>query len=312
MASVCSVTGPVAPASLDQVLAHEHLIIDYGQMAGAGRGIDSTLRDRCVHILRELRRAGVGTVVDCTPPGYGRDLRLLAELSRESGVHIVASTGSFCEQWCAQPRDVAKADVDRLAQRFVDDLRAPAPSAGVIKVATSHDAMTVNERKLLRAAASAHRVTDAPIVSHTTDGLGLEQLDLFAREGVEPAAVLISHVCAGTESVEYAVEIARCGAYVGFDRIGHAAHDTTHWTRIISRLLEEGLADRVVLSHDSVQRFDGPAEIASNTFSDPLYINREFLPILARYGVSPGVQWQMTHRNPRRWLAREEYPDEVE
>lgn len=308
MAPVRSVTGPVAPASLGQVLAHEHLIIDYGQMAGTGREVDDSQREHCVQILRELRKAGVGTFVDCTPPGYGRDLPLLAELSRASGMHIVASTGSFCEQWSAQPLDVATADLDQLAQRFIDELRMPTPSAGVIKVATSHDAITANEGKLLRAAAIAHRLTDVPIVSHTTDGLGLEQLDLYAREGVEPTAVLVSHVCAGTEAVEYAVEIARRGAYVGLDRIGHAAHDMAHWTHIVSRLLEEGLADRVVLSHDSVQRFDGPAEIAGHTFRDPLYINREFLPALARQGVSSEVQRLMTHENPRRWLAREEMP----
>src|SRR3712207_7301598 len=44
-------------------------------------------------LLRRLREAGIGTLVDCTPPGYGRDLGLLAQLSRESGVTIVASTG---------------------------------------------------------------------------------------------------------------------------------------------------------------------------------------------------------------------------
>jgi phosphotriesterase-related protein len=154
----------------------------------------------------------------------------------------------------------------------------------------------------------ASRLTGAPIVSHTTGGLGLEQLDLFEGEGLEPSSVLVSHVCGESEPVEYAVAIARRGAYVGLDRIGHSAHDISHWAGIVTRLIDEGLERNVILSHDSVQRFHGPEAIFRHVFRDPSFINREFLPELLRLGVSQETLRLVTRANPRRWLSREEAP----
>lgn len=300
-----SVTGTLEGPSLGQVLPHEHLVIDYGQMAGTPTAVDEQTKGRCHEVLQQLRQLGVGTVVDCTPPGYGRDLDLLAQLSRETEVRIVASTGSFCEQWHPQPADVAQATVGDLAARFTDELTGAAGRCGVIKVATSHAQITPNEEKLLLAAAATHRATGSPIVSHTTDGLGVEQLDLYASEGVDLPAVLVSHVCSGAEPVDYAIEIAKRGALVGLDRIGHNTHDADHWIDIIRQLHRAHLLDRVLLSHDSVQRFSGPDQIAGHTFSDPTYLNRQFLPALTRAGIPTEAIRQMTHANPQRWLLRE-------
>jgi predicted metal-dependent phosphotriesterase family hydrolase len=298
-----SVTGPLPSDGLGQVLTHEHLLIDYGQMGGAATPVTAEILAQCRSVLVALREIGVGTVVDCTPPGYGRDLALLAELSRTTGVRLVASTGSFCEQWHPQPADVSAAPADVLAERFVRELEEG--GCGVIKVATSHDAITANEEKLLVAAAAAHRTTGAPIVSHTTDGMGLEQLALYLSEGVALDAVLVSHVCSGSEPFDYALELAAKGAVLGLDRVGHAGHDLDHWVSLILELRRAGLLRQVTLSHDSVQRFVGPAQIAGHTFSDPTVVTTQLVPLLQRAGLSAEETGLMTHDNPRRWLLRE-------
>jgi predicted metal-dependent phosphotriesterase family hydrolase len=297
-----SVTGAWDPATPGIVLPHEHLVIDYGEMVGRITPVDAALRARCLEVLHRMRAVGIGTIVDCTPPGYGRDLALLADLSRASGVAILASTGSFCEEWHPQPQRIADASVEELVEMFVAELTDGDVACGTIKVATSAGAMTPREEKLLTAASAGHRQTGAPIVSHTTGGLGLEQLDIFVDGDVEPAAVLVSHVCSADEPPDYAVEIARRGAYVGFDRLGHDAHDLEHWARLVQRMHREGVADRVLLGHDSVQQFTGPGAIAGHTFSDPTYLITTFLPALADFGVPPEVQHLMTQENPRRWL----------
>lgn len=298
-----SVTGPLPADGLGQVLTHEHLLIDYGQMGDAATPVTDEVRDRCRSVLVGLRDIGVGTVVDCTPPGYGRDLSLLAELSRQTGVRLVASTGSFCEQWHPQPAEVSAAPADVLAERFVGELEDGA--CGVIKVATSHDAITANEEKLLLAAAAAHRASGAPIVSHTTDGMGLEQLELYLSEGVALDAVLVSHVCSGSEPFDYALELAAKGAVLGLDRVGHAGHDLDHWVSLILVLKQAGLLRQVTLSHDSVQRFVGPEQIAGHTFSDPTVVTTRLVPALRRAGLTAEETRLMTHDNPRRWLLRE-------
>lgn len=303
--SVQTVTGTRLHGDVGVVLPHEHLVIDYGMMEGRPTPVEPQLVQRCVDVLVSLHEAGVGVIVDCTPPGYGRDLELLRELSTASGVRIVASTGSFCEQWHPQPAEVAAASADELTTRFTGEL-GPDEGCGVIKVATSRDVITPNEEKLLMAGARTHRATGAPIVSHTTEGLGLEQLDIYEREGADLSRVLISHVCSGSEPWDYAVAIARRGAYVGLDRLGHAAQGVDHWLRLIGHLKDAGVLHRVLLSHDSVQRFTGPEEIASHTFSDPTFLVREFLPALRKHGLTHNEVTLITETNPRRWLLGEE------
>lgn len=281
------------------VLPHEHLVIDYRQMSGGSAPISLDLEDRCVDRLVALRDAGVQALVDCTPPGYGRDLAFLRAVSLRSGIHIIASTGTFCEQWHPQPAWVTAAGVDGAADAFVAEL---ARSCGVIKVATSATP-TPADLAGIRAAAGAHLRTGAPIVSHTTAGFGLEQLDLFAEAGVDPSAVLVSHVCADAEPVDYALAIARRGAYVGFDRIGHDAHADSYWIALIRRLCDEGVGDRVLLSHDSVQQFTGPDAIAGHTFSHLLHLTTTFTELAVASGIGASDLHSMTVRNPLAWLA---------
>jgi phosphotriesterase-related protein len=296
---VRSVLGPVELDDERVVLPHEHVIIDYRQKEGAAPPPDRVDEDGAVAVLERLAASGVQAVVDCTPPGYGRDLDFLRVVSRRSGVHVVASTGTFCEQWSPVPPWVAAADSDRLAAVFAAELER---GCGVIKVATSAR-MAPIELTALTAASLAHAATGASIVSHTTGGLGLEQLDVFERNGVDLTAVLVSHVCAADEPAQYAVEIARRGAYVGLDRVGHASHGDQHWVDVWRTLLEKGLGDRVLLSHDSVQRFDGPEAIAAHTYRGIDHITGGFRRHALGAGIDPDTFHEVTVRNPLRWLS---------
>jgi predicted metal-dependent phosphotriesterase family hydrolase len=307
--TVVAVRGERGHRQLGQVLPHEHLVIDYGELAGTPTPPDDATRAACARTMAELHACGVDTVVDCTPPGYGRRPELLLELSEASGIDIVMSTGSFCEQWAPQPAKVAAASIHELRDWFVRELDEGVGGirAGVIKAATSQDTIRPNEDKLLRAAARAQRATGAAIVSHTTAGLGLEQLAIYEAEGADLTRVLISHVGFEPDPQPYAIEIARRRAYVGLDRVGHRHfYPDEHWVRLVEALADAGHLDRILLSHDSVQRFTGPAEIAAHTFSEPWYLTRHFLPQLAARGFSDNQLRQMTVDNPSRWLAGEE------
>lgn len=293
-------------AELDPALAvlpHEHVVIDYRQKEGAASPPTLATEDDCVRVLKDLPLLGIQAIADCTPPGYGRDLDFLRRVSERSGIHIIASTGTFCEQWSDQPAWVRNATVEGLAAAFVAELNR---GCGVIKVATSHGEATGNELKAIRAAAQAHRDTGAPIVSHTTGSLGIEQAELYGELGVDLGKVLISHVCADEEPPEYAIDIARRGAFVGFDRIGHASHTDEHWIQLIQKLLAEGLAGSILLSHDSVQQFKGPEAIAGHTFSDISYLSGSFRHRALEAGLQRDIFAQLTTANPLRWLASNE------
>ena len=48
---------------------------------------------KAVDQLKVMKTAGIHTVVDLTPYDVGRDIRFLEEVSRQSGMHMIASTG---------------------------------------------------------------------------------------------------------------------------------------------------------------------------------------------------------------------------
>jgi len=302
---VNSVTGPVELDATGIILAHEHLVIDYGQMRGEAPPVASHEEDACVAAMALAHEAGVRVVVDCTPPGYGRDLALLRTVSRRSGVVIVASTGTFCEQWHPQPPWVQRSSRSELAAAFVAELRR---ECGVIKVAISA-VPTSNELRALDAAADAHRETGARIVCHTTGGFGVEALQRLVAAGVPSGAVLVSHVCAADEPTEDALAIARLGAFVGLDRIGHAGHDDDHWISIVGALREEGLQGRVLLSHDSVQVFRGPEPIAGHTVSNPVDLLGSFTRRARQLGLSGDELRGFLSINPLTWLTAKERPE---
>lgn len=311
---VRTVLGEVALADLDGViLPHEHLLIDYADLLGVPRAtVDDALLDEVCGSVQRAAEAGVGLLVDCTPPGYGRYLDVMREVSRRTGVHVVAATGSFCEAWAPLPAWIRGLDIEELTDLFVRELRHGAGGttwpAGVIKAATGPEA-TPRELRVLQAAARASLATGAPVVSHTTGGLGPLQLDTYGAEGLPAHRVLISHVGFEDDPHAYVLELTARGAYVGLDRIGHHHfHPDHHWIALLETLREADRLDRALLSHDAVVRFSGPEDIAAHTFSDHAYLPRVFVPALRDAGFSTVEIDRLVVDNPRRWLSGQEDP----
>jgi predicted metal-dependent phosphotriesterase family hydrolase len=304
-----TVCGPIEDDELGFLLPHEHLVVDHSEVLGRPAAlVDDDTIQRVVDALSQAYTHGVRTIVDCTPPRYGRYLDLMAEVSRRTGVHIVAATGSFCESWGPLPPAVTGRSVEELADGFCRELTESAGStrlrAGVIKAATS-PTITPAERKVLLAAGRASARTGAAIVSHTSGGEGTAQLDIYEAAGTDPARVMISHVGLEADPLSYALQLLARGVWIGLDKIGRHVPDD-HWSHLVLGLRDAGHLDRVLLSHDVVQRFTGPEHVAAATFEDYSYLPRVFLPKLAAAGLSPAELEMLTVHNPRRWLSGEE------
>ncbi|MBW2092582.1 MAG: aryldialkylphosphatase, partial [Deltaproteobacteria bacterium] len=116
MAVINSVLGPLDTSRLGYTLTHEHILVcppggylDYPEILGP-----DPLK-RVVKTLKEAKEAGVDTIVDATTLDLGRDIRLLAEASRQSGVNIIACTG----WWLEFPRFFEGVSADQLAEMFI-------------------------------------------------------------------------------------------------------------------------------------------------------------------------------------------------
>jgi len=309
---VRTLNGDVPASSLGRTLVHEHFTVDWGEMLGRPKvpfEYDAML-SRILEHLRQLAAVGIGALAECTPYGCGRYVDLFRDVARQSPVKIVASTGFFHESWCPMHPVARVMDTDMMAELFVREITEGMGDtlvrAGLIKCATGEGRVSEKEEQVLRAAARARRRTGCPILAHTTNGLGLEQLDIFASEGVAAEEVIISHVGFEPDPLEYSERLLRRGANVSFDRIGHAAFfPDEHWVRVVGNALRKGYVRQVMLSHDAGIWVHGlESASGAKTFDDFTYISRVFLPRLQREaGITDAQVGIMLEENPRRVLA---------
>jgi phosphotriesterase-related protein len=314
MASIVrTLTGDVPPSALGRTLIHEHLVLDWGEMLGRPKVLDfdyDALVDRIVSKLDVVAAVGIGAMTECTPFGCGRYFDLYRDIARRSPVKIIASTGFFHETWSPIHPYAALMDSDMMADLFVREITegmgGTLTRAGLIKCATGEGRITPKEEQVLRAAARARRRTGCPIITHTTNGLGQEQLDIFESEGVAPEEVIISHVGFEANPLESSERLLRRGANVSFDRIGFAAFlPDEHWIELVGNAVGKGYARQIMLSHDAAVLAHGlPSASGEKTWDDYTYISRVFLPRLQREAhVTDEQVHAMLEENPQRVLA---------
>lgn len=204
-----TVLGDIPPDRLGFCDAHEHVLIGPSFATHSHPDFLREATDPAVAELREFASAGGQSMVDAMPCSAGREILKLADISRRSGVHIIASTGLHLGKYYEPGHWSERYSAGSLADLFDDDItigidrhdyRGPLIErtphrAGVIKIATDNDRPGERDRRLLAAAAQAHVRTGCPILTHTEAGIGAEtQIDILLSAGVAPAALTISHL----------------------------------------------------------------------------------------------------------------------
>jgi phosphotriesterase-related protein len=279
---VRTVLGDIDPAALGITYAHEHLVIDGGRPVLMEPDFDLADVDAMATEVGAAVELGLGSAIDAMPCDAGRNAAKLAELSRRTGLHVVAPTGLHHERYYGPAHWSHRLDVEVLAGLFVADIEdgidandysgpvvARTPHrAGVIKVAGSDGGPSERDRRVFEAAAIAHRRTGAPILTHCERGTGaLEQVRCLVDLGVDVGHMALSHVDKVVDR-GYHREIAATGATLEYDgsfRWGDAPNGTLD---LLAGMAEDGLLDRVMLGMDAARR-----------------------GYYAVYGGSPGLTW---------------------
>lgn len=314
---VNTVLGPVSSANLGATLPHEHLIF-----AAPGYETDSTFRcDReerlmtAIDALKKLKAAGISTFVDNTPIDMGRQVDFMADASKGSGVNIICATGLYTEhgRLSGFPTYYKFRRMEEIAEIYIEEIthgigpRKIKP--GVIKCATGGPKEFMeNERKAFVAAARAHKAKGVPITTHTTNGLGSEQLELLEAEGVDPRRVIIGHCCYPAD-MAYHLKVLKRGAFIGLDRIGGFVSDELVAAMIIG-LVSVGYGGQILISHDHVLwRIGYTSKTLMPDWTEEeesqrrwTYIPETLLPKLKRFGVSEEAIRTITMENPRRFF----------
>jgi len=247
-ATARTVLGDIAPAELGLTNAHDHLFISSPQLPG--QELDDP--DAALGELHSFAALGGQAVIQWTPWGMGQRLEELPELSRRSGVHIVAATGMHQAKHY-DPDELARAYTD-LAAVFVQQLTSGPVRAGLIKIAGAFHHLDTHARYVLAAAAEAHHATGAPIGVHLEAGTAAAAVlgELTVTRGVAPDRIILGHLHRFPDSAVHR-QVAAAGAFVGFEGPSRA-HHATDWRllEIIGALVDAGYGDRILLGGDTV------------------------------------------------------------
>lgn len=293
-----TVSGPVPVSALGVVDAHDHLFLRTPALPGDE--FDDLARS--TDEARDGLASGLGTIVDVTPIGLGRQPAHLRAISDATGLLIVGATGYHRDAHYPEGHWVHDAPVELLAERIVSDIERgmhpddwknagadpDAARAGVIKVGASYHRASDGERRRLEAAAIGSRAGGVPILVHTEIGtFGHEIIDLLGDHGVAPERIILAHLDRNPDA-ELHTEIAARGAWLEYDTIGRTKYrPDSEILDLIEAVAGEGHLDRLLLGLDLGRRL-----------------------MLRAYGGGPGLRYLMDRFVPR--LRRRIGEDAVE
>jgi phosphotriesterase-related protein len=300
-----TINGPVSVESLGLSLPHEHLFTDLrgpGAPGYAEADSDDVVRAMSPY-LAEASDVGVTLLVECTPPGVGRNIGMLRRLAETTPIHIVAATGAYREAFLtAAIRDMPlEAVVHLWTGELTEGIEGTSSRAGFIKLAVSDDGITALEARNLRAAALTSQRTGAVIASHTRGGkLAHEEMDLLEAAGLTLERFIWVHAQNEPDHAVHA-EVARRGAWVELDAIGAEGRLEIHLEATLA-LLEAGYVDHILLSHDA--GWYQPGQPGGLPFSQGrrgyTALVDQFLPALRARGVTEEMVRRLTVTNPAR------------
>lgn len=293
---VRTVRGDIAPSELGPCDAHEHLFL----VTPIQPGDEFTDVEKAIEEARSLREVGGTALVDWTPIGLGRDLPGLLAVSEATDLHVVAATGLHRDAHYLADDPLRSEPAEALCARFAAEILEAEIPCGIVKAGASYHRLTLFERRVLEAAASAHALTGAPVCVHTEHGtMGLELVQLLGSLGVAANSVVLAHLDRNPDPGEHA-ETAAAGAWLQLDGPGR----TKYWPdsvilELIEGLVERGFADRLLLGGDT-----GRASMMRAYGGGPGldYVFRRFRPRLERE-LGKDLSTRIFVENPARAFA---------
>ncbi|WP_423127379.1 phosphotriesterase family protein [Gaoshiqia sp. Z1-71] len=299
---IITVTGDISPDDMGLCLEHEHILVDFTR-AENNEPEAYTLEEavgKVLPYLNELKAHGVKTFVECTPMYVGRDVNLLKRLSEETGIQILTNTGFYGAQNNRFiPSHILLMSPEAIARFWIAEFEQGIEGSGIkpgfIKIGVDRKPLSEFHATLARAAAITHKATGLTIMAHTGPAVGaFQQLDLLKEEGVSPEAFIWTHA-SDEKNPEKLIRIAKQGAWISLDKYGWDEACEQEYPELLQRFKNEGLLNKVLISHDAGWFDPGQPEQAFKPYT-PIF--ETLVPRLKELGFSDDDLTRILVSNP--------------
>lgn len=263
---VRTILGDIAPRDMGLTYSHEHIIIEESYPTLANPLFLLNNVEKVSEELQHFYEAGGRTMVDTMPADCGRNILKLVEVSKRTGLNIIAPTGIHLEIYYLPNHWRYSYTEEQLTQLFTDDVligidandyngpyvnRTPY-KAGMIKLATGDEKITAHQEKIFNAVVNTHKGTGVPILTHTNSGKhAIDQAKLFEKLGADLNHVVISHVDR-YQDIGYNRELLESGVNVEYDS-AFRWKEKENWTyRLLEALLPD-FPDQITMGMDAAK-----------------------------------------------------------
>jgi len=312
-----TVTGDIPPEQLGVTQPHEHIVLLSGKSSQINPALLLDSPECALRELADYKAAGGAAIVDAQPIGVERSPLLLHEISLQSDIKVVATTGFHRPCFYSEDHFLFTETEEQLAERIIREItvgmfdysvnQETSIKAGIVKWTSEYHHIPPVMQKAAHAAAIAHCRTGVPILTHTEMGTcALEQIELIQKHGVKPSVMILCHTDRNPDKYLHK-EIASTGARLVYDGVARTKHaPDSVIIELIQTMFGEGFGNQLMLAMDSASR-----TIWRHYGYGPGldYLLKSFIPRLKRLGFSErGIQ-RLLVDNPASALAFKTEPD---
>lgn len=254
--TIIDIAGPHIVDTSKIWLSHEHILVDFigaDSINPADWNRDAVVQT-ILPYLSAITKQGVDYFVDATPNYLGRDVVLLEQLAKETGLKIMTNTGLYGARNNQHiPQFALNKTPEGLAKMWIEEfqfgINQTTIKPGFIKIGVDNqNPLESIDAKLVKAAAITHLETGLTIASHTGKAAAMwPQLAILQQMDVAPNAFIWVHAQNESNHEEY-VKAAKMGCWISLDGFGWETENH------IEKLLfakEKGILDHILIAHDA-------------------------------------------------------------
>lgn len=340
---VQTVLGLVNPDQLGRTMTHEHLTMSFEccyfpPAPGEEAVAENPFQMQHMHWLRQnpysshenlllqqetcavrdellvYRRAGGGTIVENTTTGIDRNLPMLKQLAKDTGVHIIAGAGYYVD--CTHTEATKRMSVEQLTDIIVSEVLHGGDSTdircGVIGEIGTGWPITDSEKRVLRASAHAQSQLGCPVIIHPgrNPAAPAEVIRILQEAGGDIEKTVMSHLDRTIFDEGELLEFAKLRSYLEYDLFGTEMLNYPYNTEVdmpsdsqrvktLSFLVKEGYEDKILVAHD-IHTKNRLTKFGGHGYS---HILKNIVPKMLTRGITQHQVDKILIDNPKCWLT---------